>query len=99
MRLARVRPRWRSLCWLALLPITAVVFSLTSLRTARTQAASFSFGAVGDHGANSNTSATLDLIPGSGASFFISLGDLSYSELQPESAWCDYVKGHVGSSF
>jgi hypothetical protein len=60
---------------------------------------SFSFAAAGDHSANSRATSSLDLVANSGASFYLALGDMSYSQLIPESAWCDYVKLHVGSSF
>lgn len=57
------------------------------------------FTAVGDFGATNKTSAVLDAIAASGASFHLALGDLSYGALRPESSWCDYVKSHVGSEF
>src|SRR2546429_9428134 len=60
---------------------------------------SFSFTAGGDIGGNSNSSNTLDLIAQSGSQFHLALGDLSYSEITPESAWCSYVQSHVGSTF
>ena len=60
---------------------------------------SFTFTAAGDHGGVSDTTASLDLIATSGASFHLALGDLSYSHLTPESAWCDYVKSRVGATF
>ena len=59
----------------------------------------FTFTAGGDYSANSSTSASLDLLPTTGASFHLALGDMSYSQLVPESAWCDYVKSHVGTTF
>jgi outer membrane biosynthesis protein TonB len=60
---------------------------------------SFSFTAGGDIGGNSNTSTALDLIAQSGSQFDLALGDLSYSEISPESAWCSYVQSRVGSTF
>ena len=60
---------------------------------------SFSFAAAGDHSANSRTTASLDLLASSGASFYVALGDMSYGQVTPESAWCDYVRAHVGASF
>lgn len=60
---------------------------------------SFTFAAAGDHGASPSTSKVLDLIRSSGADFFLSLGDLSYGTLSPETAWCDYVKAHVGAAY
>jgi hypothetical protein len=61
--------------------------------------ASFSFGATGDLGATSNTSAVLNAAKGANLNFFLAAGDLSYSDVTPESAWCDFVKARVGSSF
>src|SRR5438128_12114857 len=60
---------------------------------------SFTFGAAGDFGANSYTSATLSTLAGSGTDLFFGVGDLSYSEVTPESAWCDYVKTRVGGAY
>ena len=59
----------------------------------------FSFAAAGDHAANSRATSSLDLLGASGVNFYLALGDMSYSQLVPESAWCDYVKSHVGANF
>lgn len=60
----------------------------------------FAFAAAGDHGANSNTDASLTSLAGDDSiGFYIAAGDLSYSQITPESAWCSYVQGFVGSSF
>src|SRR6266568_5162398 len=66
---------------------------------ALSSSASFSFTAGGDIGGNSNTSTALDLIAQSGSQFHLAIGDLSYSEITPESNWCSYVKSRVGSTF
>src|SRR2546427_2879365 len=66
---------------------------------APSQPTSFSFTAGGDIGGNSNTSTALDLIAQSGSQFHLAIGDLSYSEIAPESNWCSYVKSRVGSTF
>src|SRR5256885_6204699 len=60
---------------------------------------SFSFTVGGDIGGNSSSSTTLDLIAQSGSNFHLAIGDLSYSEITPESAWCSYVQSRVGSTF
>src|SRR3989441_5830701 len=60
---------------------------------------SFSFTAGGDIGGNNNTSTALDLIAQSGSNFHLAIGDLSYSEIAPESKWCSYVQSRVGSTF
>lgn len=62
-------------------------------------AGTITFTAVGDFGATDNTTAVLDTIASSGASFHLALGDLSYGVMRPESSWCNYVKSHVGSAF
>ncbi|TME10012.1 MAG: hypothetical protein E6I80_07120, partial [Chloroflexi bacterium] len=66
---------------------------------AATTSTSFSFTAGGDIGGNSNTSTALDLIAQSGSQFHLAIGDLSYSEIAPESNWCSYVKSRVSSTF
>jgi fibronectin type 3 domain-containing protein len=58
-------------------------------------ATSFVFGAGGDHGANSKTSATLRALDASGASFYLALGDLDYDETPTDEAWCDFVKANL----
>lgn len=60
---------------------------------------SFSFGAAGDLGATGNTSAVLNAVGAANLNFFLAIGDLSYSDVSPESAWCQFVKSRVGSSF
>lgn len=53
------------------------------------------FAAAGDHGANSNTNASLAALDGSGADFYLALGDLDYNETPTDQAWCDYVKARL----
>ena len=61
-------------------------------------ASSFVFTAAGDYSSSKDTTATLDLIARSGASFNLALGDLSYTDA-PESDWYDYVRSRVGDRF
>jgi hypothetical protein len=61
-------------------------------------AGGFTFGAAGDFGATSRTATTLDNM-GSQTDFALAIGDLSYSQMEPESDWCDWVKSHVGQTF
>ncbi|HZT96178.1 MAG TPA: LamG-like jellyroll fold domain-containing protein [Chloroflexota bacterium] len=56
---------------------------------------SFTFGAVGDFGANSNSTATFTDMENSNLNFAIGLGDLSYDEITPASAWCQYVQQNM----
>jgi chitodextrinase len=55
-------------------------------------ATGFVFAAAGDHGANSNSAASLSVLDHSGASFYLALGDLDYDQTATDAAWCDYVK-------
>ena len=87
-----------SLFFLSLL-LTSWRFAAAAQPAAEAASTSFVFTAAGDYSANSFTTASLDLVPGTGASFHLGLGDFSYSQLTPESAWCDYVKSHVGGTF
>src|SRR5712664_311560 len=60
---------------------------------------SFSFGTAGDIGATKGTTAALQLLSSSGANFYLALGDLSYNDIAPESAWCNYVHSYIGNSY
>ena len=55
------------------------------------------FAAGGDIGATTETASVLKTIASSDAQFFLALGDLSYNQLKPESAWCDWAKTQLGS--
>lgn len=57
------------------------------------------FSAAGDHGATKQTDATLAKMKNLGLQFHLALGDLSYDDRKPESAWCDYIKSALGSNF
>jgi Calcineurin-like phosphoesterase len=77
-----------------------VAVALVVNRPSQSKAATaFSFGVVGDFGANARTTSVLNAVQASGADAFFALGDLSYNEVTPESAWCDFVKSRVGSSY
>ena len=60
---------------------------------------SVTLAAVGDVGANSRSEATLRAINDSGASFALLLGDASYEEIVPESAWCAWVHARLPMGF
>jgi hypothetical protein len=59
----------------------------------------FSFTASGDIGATSNSEGTLQAIKNTGSNFHLALGDFSYGQLQPETAWCNFIKSKLGSNF
>ncbi len=81
------------------MPLFASLIITPLLTKAATTTPSFTFTAGGDIGGNTHTSASLDLIAKSSSQFHLVLGDLSYSEITPESSWCSYVQSHVGSTF
>jgi chitodextrinase len=62
-----------------------------SVTTPPPGSSSFVFAAGGDHGANAKTAASLATLDGSGADFYLALGDLDYDETASDEAWCDYV--------
>ena len=57
------------------------------------------FSAAGDHGATSRTDSTLARMGELGLQFHLALGDLSYDDRAPESAWCDYIQSALGAGF
>jgi hypothetical protein len=76
----------------------AIASSLVSIAPAAA-VTSFSFAASGDLGGNANTTNSLNALATSGADFFLALGDMSYDEVMPESAWCDYVKAKLPAGY
>lgn len=56
------------------------------------------FTAAGDIAASAAADAVLAAIGAQGADFHLATGDLSYSEVAPESAFCSYVKDLVGAT-
>jgi len=71
----------------------------TPAPTQTTSPGSVIFSAAGDHGATSRTDATLSRMKSLGLQFHLALGDLSYDDRKPESAWCDYIKSALGADF
>jgi hypothetical protein len=87
---------------LILVPLLLIASTLATAGAAPAQAdapTAFTFGAAGDIGANSNSAATLTTLAGSGTDLFFAVGDLSYNEVTPESAWCNFVTSKVGSGY
>jgi hypothetical protein len=87
----------------ALLALAAAVGALglvpyTPVSVAST-ASSFTFGAAGDMGAGPAAATTLANLHNAGTDFFLHLGDFSYGEITPETAWCDFVKSKVGAAY
>ena len=62
-------------------------------------AVALSVGFAGDVGATTATTAVLNAVVSSGTGAFFAVGDLSYSQVTPESAWCNFVKSRVGTSY
>ena len=59
---------------------------------------SVTFTASGDIGASSTSAGTLQLVADVAPDAHFVVGDFSYSQVTPESAWCSFVKNIVGSS-
>lgn len=58
------------------------------------------FGAAGDFGGRDEYAGTVmtDMVSRNLAAFFL-LGDMSYSEIEPEQAWCDWVHAYLGDDY
>lgn len=58
------------------------------------------FGAVGDFGGRDDYAGTVmaDMASRDLRAFFL-LGDMSYSEITPEQAWCEWVHDYLGASY
>src|SRR5437588_6621881 len=85
--------------YLAMRNVDITSADLRAAKGTRSDPPRFSFSAGGDMGDNSTTSATLDLIAKSSVDFHLAIGDLSYGEVAPETALCEYVQSHVGATF
>src|SRR5947208_3377867 len=96
MRNFRRRP---SLLAVIMLVAAAALPVLPSPALADTGPTSFTFGAAGDFGAGAAAGATFTTLAGAGTDLFFAVGDLSYGEVTPESAWCDFVKTRAGSNY
>jgi hypothetical protein len=75
------------------LPRIAVAVAALLLVAAPPAAADFTFTAAGDHGHESQTDASINVVAGSGSSFYLALGDLSYDATDgDEQRWCTGFK-------
>jgi len=63
---------------------------------AHAPAISFSFGAAGDYGYNSNTQLTFSKMGSSGLNFALALGDLSYNQANAQT-WCGAFKQQISN--
>lgn len=84
-----------------LLGAVLVVANIYNLATSRenqaTAATTVSLGFAGDTGGNTITGKVIDAARNAGAAAMFNLGDLSYSQITPESSWCSFVKQHAGT--
>ena len=82
---------------LGALPVASALCS--TVARGHAQPSSVTFAAAGDHGLGAATTASPHALAGSGATFYLALGDLSYGSARAERSWCDLVRSHVGSSY
>lgn len=96
----RVRPPLRRavavLLGSALVLASAYVLA-TSQGSPATAASSVSLGFAGDTGGNSVSGKVIDAARNAGLAGMFNLGDMSYSQITPESSWCTFVKQHAGT--
>ena len=79
------------------LVLANVYFLATSRETKATAAATVSLGFAGDTGGNTVTGKVIDAARNAGTAAFFNLGDMSYSQITPESSWCSFVTQHAGT--
>jgi len=79
------------------LVLANVYFLATSRESQATAATSVSLGFAGDTGGNTVTGKVIDAARNAGVGAMMNLGDLSYSQITPESAWCSFVSQHAGT--
>jgi len=82
----------RGTCWKWIAAVGCVLLSSADAR-------GFEFAASGDIGQGPEAEAGLERLGGSGAEFFLALGDLSYGPKKSEGAWCDWVRSKVGENY
>src|SRR6266700_1211778 len=85
---------------LLMLVAASTFFAAIGSRKGAQADSSFSFTAAGDYGQTNSTTANLNYIAGSGASFNLALGDLNYDPATVSAdVWSSYVKGHLPANF
>jgi len=83
-----------------LLLVAATVGSTTVLSAPDVRAETeIHLTAAGDYGARAATDTVLQKVAQLDADAHLALGDLSYRDVVPESAWCAYVKARIGEGF
>ena len=70
---------------------------LRTTDTASGATAPVTLGFAGDTGGNSTTTKVVDAARNAGVGTFVNLGDMSYSQVTPESGWCNLIKQHTGT--
>lgn len=75
-----------------------VIIGVGALKTTKAYA-DFTFTAAGDQGITAYSKASFAAIPGTGSSFSLALGDMSYNGLNTEQSWCDLVHSYVGATY
>ena len=71
--------------------LALVLSSLRVVAAPLAAAAPFVFTAAGDHGFDSRTNLSIEVVKNSGSSFYLALGDLSYTP-GAEQTWCNNFK-------
>jgi len=81
---------------LGALPVASALCS--TVARGHAQPSSVTFAAAGDHGLGAATTASPHALAGSGATFYLALGDLSYGSARAERSWCDLGGGQLGQT-
>lgn len=79
--------------------VLVFVFVFYIFPTLKVLATSFTFSALGDIGATSATTKSLQIIPQKNIDLTLAVGDLMYADKNTENDWCNYIKGIVGTNY
>lgn len=90
-------PRWLVGVLAAAAVVLAAIGGAVTTGASSQAATTVTLGFAGDTGGNSRTSAVVAAARNNGVDAFFNLGDMSYNEVTPESAWCSLVKQSAGT--
>ena len=90
-------PRWVALSAIMAVVLTFAVIGTSAVMSRSEAATTVHFGFAGDTGGNSRTSAVVAAARNAGVDAFFNLGDMSYNQVTPESAWCSLINASAGT--
>lgn len=93
----RRAPRWALAGATTAAVLLAALVGAVTVSSSSQAATTVALGFVGDTGGNSRTTAVVAAARNGGVNAFFNLGDMSYKEVSPESAWCSLISQSAGT--